>query len=342
MPTRPTIADLAREARVSVSTIDRILSGRGKVKPATVEHVLATAERVGFHAVGTIRSRQGSEAPQRSFGFLLNDRSRMFYDQLGRTIAREVAGLGSVQGRAVISHLADPDPDITAEALLELGSRCDAVAAVCIDHPRVNLAVEQLAARGVPVLAMLSDISSAARRGFVGANDWQLGRTAGWFVRRLCPQGGEVAIVTGDPRYLCQQANAASFRTYISGTGGAELRIVEAPSTGESDARAAQIVRDLASRHPRLAAVMIAGGGLEGAAEGLRGHASPPLLMGTELTPRTRAALVDGRIDMILSHPSETIARSAVRALLQLVDGSAPRSPLQKSLPFEVLVAENC
>ena len=49
-------------------------------------------------------------------------------------------------------------------------------------------------------------VSSPQRRGFVGSNDWQLGRSAGWFVTRLCPQGGKIGLVPGNPRYMCQQS----------------------------------------------------------------------------------------------------------------------------------------
>ncbi|ANT60998.1 hypothetical protein AYJ57_11855 [Salipiger sp. CCB-MM3] len=339
---RLTISDLAREAHVSVSTIDRILSGRGKVKPATVEHVLATAERIGFHAVGSIRSRRGIEAPARSFGFLLNDRSRLYYELMSQQISREIAGLTSVQGRAIFSHISGPCPERTAEALLALGEKCDAIAAVCIDHPQVNMAVEELHARGIPVVAMLSDISSKHRRGFVGSNDWQLGRSAGWFVQRFCPQGGKVALMTGNPRYLCQQSHAASFRAFIQGATGSGLSILEAPSTDESDARAQQVVTALLHEHPDLAAIMLAGGGLEGAAEALRSHDRPPLLIGTELTERTRSALVSGRIDMILSHPGEAIAREAVHAMVRLLEGGKSGAEVQTSLPFEILIGENC
>ncbi|OCX65646.1 hypothetical protein BFP70_09170 [Thioclava sp. SK-1] len=49
---RSTVSDLARESGVSVSTIERIISGRGTVKTSTIEHVLNNAERIDFYAIG--------------------------------------------------------------------------------------------------------------------------------------------------------------------------------------------------------------------------------------------------------------------------------------------------
>ncbi|MBT9382443.1 LacI family DNA-binding transcriptional regulator [Pseudooceanicola sp. CBS1P-1] len=342
MSARITIADLAREAHVSVSTIDRILSGRGRVKPATVSHVLATAERIGFHAVGSIRSRRDTAVPVRTLGFLLNDRARQFYQALAHQITRDVASQTGIQGRAVFSHVADLDPARTAEALLALGEKCDAIAAVCIDHPKVNMAIEELAARGVPVLAMLSDISSARRRGFIGSNDWQLGRSAGWFARGLCPKGGKVALVPGSARYVCQQSMAAAFRAFMSELSVPHFTIVEAPPTQESDARAEQVVTALLRDHPDLSALFLTGGGLAGAARALRARSGPTVLIGNELTEETRGLLIGGEIDMILAHPAERIARETVRALVALLDEGDSPMPVQKVLPFDVLIGENC
>ena len=49
-----TIKDVAREAGVSVATVDRVLHGRPGVRRATVERVEETIERLGFrpHAAG--------------------------------------------------------------------------------------------------------------------------------------------------------------------------------------------------------------------------------------------------------------------------------------------------
>jgi LacI family transcriptional regulator len=339
---RPSITDLAKASQVSVSTIDRILSGRGYVKAATVEHVLAAAERIGFHAIGSIRSRMDEAAPERHFGFLLNSKDRRLYSRLAEQLAERTAAAPSVRGRAVIRHLPDLDPDAAASALLELGGQCDAVACVCIDHPRVNMAVADLAARKVPVVAMISDISSHERRGFVGSNDWQLGRTAGWFMRRLCHLPGPVALLVGSDRYLCQQAHEASFRSSLR-SGSAGLDVLEACSTDEADARGRAVMRQLLDRHPDLVGVMVAGGGLDGVTAALRERDRQQIVViGTELTEATQADLTAGSIDLILSHPISEIADQVVKSLVLVTDPKAPPQPIQHIIPFRILVSENC
>lgn len=347
MSKRLTIADLAREAHVSVSTIDRILSGRGTVKPATIKHVLATAERIGFHAIGSIRHRTGTSLPSRTFGFLLNSKEREFYVHLAAQLEMAVSTIPSIQGQIVIRYLSDLNPDDAAQQLALLGARCNAVGCVCIDHPRIALAVADLAQKGTPVIPMISDLSAPARYGFVGSNDWQLGRTAGWFVSRFCPQGGKVALMIGNQRYLSQQTHGAGFRSFL-GSEAPHLSLLELPPNGESDALAADIVQSALTQHPDLVAIMVAGGGLAGvvkafqhtqAAQGKR----RPLVIGNEWTSTTRAALADGWIDMILEHPVDRIARETVHLMAQATSGDSPQAPgRQTILPFQVHVPENC
>ena len=47
---RPTIANVAEAAGVSVATVDRVLNARHSVRETTAERVLAAAEAIGFHA----------------------------------------------------------------------------------------------------------------------------------------------------------------------------------------------------------------------------------------------------------------------------------------------------
>src|SRR5437868_4518344 len=102
---RPTIADLARAAQVSVSTVDRVLNARDPVRSATAARVLAAAESIGFHASSVIRQRLGRDRPGRTFGFLLQQRSSIFYQGLGRELGEAVQASPAISGRSVIEYM---------------------------------------------------------------------------------------------------------------------------------------------------------------------------------------------------------------------------------------------
>ena len=65
---RPTIADVAAAAQVSVATVNRVLSGQHAVRKATAQQVVQAAESLGFYAARALRSRVDVEPAKRTFG----------------------------------------------------------------------------------------------------------------------------------------------------------------------------------------------------------------------------------------------------------------------------------
>ncbi len=338
---RQTIADLARESGLSISTLERILSGRGGVKRATVEHVLQVAERMDFYALGAIRSHLGQTAPRRRLGLMVPASQRLFYDGMAGAFARETAALRRVAGEAVIRRVPGADPAEAAAALRALGAECDASACVTVDHPLVNRAIGDLAAAGIPVLPLLSEVSCGATAGFVGASDWQIGRTAGWFLERLPRQPLErIAMVSGHRLFRCQQTAEAGFRAYAQ----AEMpgtRILPTVFTGEEDRTAGQIVHDLMGAEQPPGGIFLCGGGVDGLLAALEQSGTPrPLVVALEVTQASRRALAEDRIDALLAHPAEEAVPVAVARLEALLSGSGAGGPAT-CLPFRILLKEN-
>ena len=78
MGKRATITDLAREAGVSVATVDRVLNRRLPVRENTALRVVAAAESIGYHATGLLKQRM-TEVKPCTLGFLLQKRHDEFY-----------------------------------------------------------------------------------------------------------------------------------------------------------------------------------------------------------------------------------------------------------------------
>ena len=76
---RPTIADLARAAGVSVSTVNRILGGSELVRPATIRRVQEAAGEIGFYGMGVIDAQRKEAMPRFRLGFLLQQSHREWY-----------------------------------------------------------------------------------------------------------------------------------------------------------------------------------------------------------------------------------------------------------------------
>ena len=81
---RPTIADLAQASNVSVSTVDRVLSGRQSVRKATAEKVLSAAEAIGFYGTRPYVGASGRTAPRELSAFCCSSRTAHCIECSGR------------------------------------------------------------------------------------------------------------------------------------------------------------------------------------------------------------------------------------------------------------------
>src|SRR5215813_15604662 len=127
---RPTIADLAREAGVSVATVDRVLNKRHPVREDTARRVLAAAEAIDFYAAGLIKHRLNKEMPHRTLAFLLQKGGDYFYQQLAADLAEATRHSPAIQGHPIVEFMDELVPSLIARKLREAGSKADAVAVV--------------------------------------------------------------------------------------------------------------------------------------------------------------------------------------------------------------------
>ena len=338
---RPTIADLARAADVSISTVDRVLNGRNPVRRDKAERVLATARAIGFHAEQAIRQRLTSEKPERVFGFILLREKGSFYGAVAQALAQAVETAATIRGRVKLVFQEDQTPAAVADSITALAKSVDAMAIVAADHPRVSQAIDQVSARGVPVISLISDLTATTRAGYVGLDNWKVGRTAGWAMAHLCHQPGKVGILVGSHRYLCQDTAEMSFRSYLR-EHAPDFSILKSVITFEDAGYAYENTLDLLKRTADLAGLWVAGGGIEGVVQAVTdsGTAGRLVTVGRDLTADTRAALIDGTVTLMLSHPQQAMAAATVGAMIEASSGASPGFQ-QVLLPFDLWTAEN-
>lgn len=339
MARRATIQDLADLAGVSVSTIDRILNGRDKVRAATAERVLAAAEELQFYALPTLRMRLQVEKPRHRIGFLLQQSHRNFYRQIAQAL-RQAAAETSEPVEVVIEHMDDLSPEAVADRMLQLGDEVQALCVVSAKHARISHAIETLAEKGVPTYGLISELTASGGAGYVGLDNWRVGRTAAWAVTGLCKSPGPVGILVGNHRYHCQELNEQGFRSYCR-EHAPGFTLLEPLQTFEDNSIARDVTELLLRKEPGLVGLYVSGGGMFGVLEALResGKAGTVLTVGHELTEHTRLGLMDGALSMVLAHPITRLAYEAVDQISRDLRQGHVQS--KRLLNFEMFVPEN-
>ena len=327
---------------MSVATVDRVLNRRHPVRAETGRRVVAAAEAIGYHATGLLKQRLSQAAPQRTFGFLLQKQGDYFYRQLAADLAEATRNSAIIQGRSIVEFMDELVPSTIAGKLREVGGKADAVAVVAVDHPHVNAAVEELQNKGVPVFTLLSDLSSPARAGYLGIDSRKAGRIAGWTISRVARKPGRVGILVGSHRYLGQELAEISFRTYLRECAP-EFQPLE-PIVNLDDQRIAyEATIDLLASNADLVGIYAAGGGMEGMIRAIRDEQAGDRVVSVcnELIPDTRAALIDGIVDLVIATPTKLLAAKTIESMAATLANAATESLKQIILPAELYISEN-
>lgn len=317
MVSRPTITDLAKKAGVSVATVDRVLNRRLPVREDTAIRVVQAAEAIGYHATDLLKRRL-AETPQRRFGFLLQKRDS-FYLTLGKELAAATKAAHAIDGKPTVEFIDELVPAMIAERIRQVAPKMDAVAVVAVDHPLVNEAIEEVVAQGKAVFTLLSDVSSTSRTGHLGLDGRKLGRTAAWTISRMAKQPGKIGILVGSHRYLNQELAEISFRSYMRELA-TEFTLLEPIVNLDDEAIAYEAVTEMLKSNPDLVGIYACGGGQDGLIRALQDEQAGARVIAVcnELTPTTRSALIDGTVDLVLSHPVVSMAAKLVEMMMKV------------------------
>ncbi len=342
MVKRPTIPDLANAAGVSVSTVNRVLNDADLVRQPTRERVLRAAQEIGFYGLGSIEHSVLSGRETHRLGILLQQGSRTFYRNLGEAIRRAAASYSDATVGLTLEYLDELSPDYVAERLTKLGQSCESVAVVAAQHPLVSDAIDLLLDDGIPVAGLIGPLSARGNVGFVGLDNWQVGRTAAWAFSKIVKVPGKIGILVGNHRSRNQDLNESGFRSYFR-EHAAEFSLLEPLATYESAAVARELTEQLLNEHPDLCGLFISGGGITGALAGLRAmpRRNDFVAVGYELFDATRTALIDGTLTMVISHPLEAFARETISTMIRAKKAGPEAGAQQVSLGFDIYTSEN-
>lgn len=337
---RPTVIDIAKEAGVSLATVDRVMNARPGVREKTVMRVNAAIDRLGYVrdvAAATLARRR----PWR-VAYVLPDSPNAFLASLRTAI--EAAAELAAHDRAEVNTVTVPTLDSTAyaralDALLEEG--IDGLAIMAPETPQVRDAIRRVTAAGVPTVALVSDQPHSARDRFVGIDNVRAGRTAAMLVGRFVGRPrARVMVLAGSMMLRDQMERRLGFDAVMREAFPAFDILPTVEARDDAEALARLLPAALAAQGP-VDAIYSVGAGNRGLIQVLRGMPGPrPVTVVHELTPPVRAALEDGTLDAVITQDVGHVARSALR-VLRARSERLPIDPGQEQIRIEILIREN-
>lgn len=338
---RPTVNDIAREAGVSLATVDRVLNARPGVREKTI---LAVNDAI--RTLGYIRNVAAANlARQRIYRFLfvLPDAQTQFVTSLRAAITDAARGplAESCEVMVVTAPLRDPHAMVTAVAKYR-ETPLDGCAIMAHETPDVRDLIIHLKAEGTAVVSLITDQPQAPRDHFVGIDNEAAGRTAAVLLGRFVgKRPGKVAVVVSSMQARDMVERRLGFDRVMA-ERFPDLQVL--PSIEGHDDRhlTEQITTACLASHDGVVAVYVAGAGTRGVTEALStaGLGENLVVVAHELTAHTRAGLVDGAIDAVIAQDVGHLARSALRVLRAKTDRLAIDAG-QEQINITVLLREN-
>ncbi|WP_097900290.1 LacI family DNA-binding transcriptional regulator [Streptomyces sp. b94] len=324
------IKDVAAEAGVSVATVSRVLNGHPSVSQEARTRVLAAVEALGYRPNAVARSLRTAQT--RTLGLVISDVLNPYFTELARFVEEEARALGY----SVIIGNADERPDLQDHHVRTLIDR------------RIDGLLVSPADGGTPLL-----------------RDVALSGTPMVFVDRWIP-GIDVPVVRADGTGAVRDLVA-----HLYGLGHRRLAIIAGPAaTTTGDERVEAFRGALRDHGLALPDAYIGQGDFQAASgrratEGFLELAEPPevvfaadnlMALGALDAIRGRGLRVPDDIALAafddipwfvhtgppitaVAQPTADLARAAVRALADRIEGRTPQSV---TLPARLVVRRSC
>jgi LacI family transcriptional regulator len=318
----PTILDIARVSGVGTATVDRVLNGRGGVREATRDKVLAVVAQLN----GGTGPEPMVASVRRRIAFL-TESGPSFNRSLQEAVEEYGATREDVACDFTAISAADVDPVRFAQQIERTAAEADGLVLVAREDLTINRAVRAVSARGVPVVCLATDLPSSGRLAFVGSDQTAAGASAAYLMGRVIGErAGKVLLVISAP-YRGQEERELGFRRVLRAEF-AHLNVEERVNSNDDIESAYQNVRRYIEEHgPPVGVYNVAAGNVGIArALGEEGLGGKAVFVGHELNANSRTLLESGGMDFVIGHDVDREVALSAETILAHLDGRPPRA----------------
>lgn len=336
---KPTVNDIARHAGVSLATVDRVLNARPGVRRVTIDRVNKAIEELGY-----IRDTAAANLARRRiyrFVFLLPDIKSEFIDALQGQINTQAVALSAERALLRVRRVTAFDSRAIVMALDELNPQeTNGVALIGPETPAIRDAIGRTRARGIVVVALLSDLPSSERDHFIGVDNTLAGQTAAQLMGRFIhAEKGRILVLTNSRLARDHLERRHGFDKIIA-TQFPRFRVLPSIESRDDKMLAEHIMPELLNTWDDIRGIYATTSTDHGLVEFLGEQPLEIVVIAHELTPSSRNALERGIFDALICQDTGHIVRSAVRLMRATID-SAPYNATQERIRIEIFLREN-
>ena len=328
--------EIAVEAGVSASTVDRVLNERGSASDKARRKVIAAARRLG---VPRILPSAAHELIH--IDVLLPDNRTPFFLRLRSALASAC----SILDKRILVHrriVRETDERSLIQAIIKPSYRRRGLIIAAPDTRAVRNALEDAFDRGEAVVTVVSDVADVPGIAYFGIDNYRAGRTAGFIMGRFARRPGRVMFLSGRNDYAAHQQRTAGCRDALNASFP-NLRCDSSSFETLDDDYRCFVAVAKAMRSTELAGIYNSGAGSAGITRALEQFDPEHSItwITHELSDDHRQYLLSGALAMVIDQDPDMQATMALRYLVERLDSNGVKNSRISRCEFHLYFPEN-
>ena len=332
----PRFIEIAVEAGVSPSTVDRVLNERGSASKKARQKVIAAAQKLG---VPRILPSAAHELVH--IDVLLPDNTTPFFLRLRGALTRSCA----ILDKRIVVHrriVREADEASLVSAIIRPPYRRHGLILAAPDTQAVRQALREVLDRRESVATVVSSVAGVEGIAYFGIDNYRAGRTAGLVMGRFARRPGRIMFLSGRNDWAGHQQRTAGCREALTGSFASLHCDTSSFETLDDEYRCFVAVTE-AMRSGELAGIYNSGAGSAGIKSALEQFDPERSVtwITHELSDDHRQYLQSGALAMVIDQDPDMQAFMALRHLVESTNPNPTKTSSAFGCEFRVYFTEN-
>ncbi len=312
-----TIKDISEVSGISRGTVDRVLNGRGRVRPEKEAIIKDVATKLGYKPNLAGKALAARKKPI-VIGVVLPSFGNPFFDDVINGIRSAENDLVDYGVKVIIKSVKGYDSKQQIHEINALEHKVNAMILTPMDDEAFVIKIDELMDKGISVITMNTDIENSKRLCYVGSDYFKGGEIACGLLGLLTGGKAKIGILAGSDKVLGHIQRIEGFKKVMQ-KRFPDFSITGISQTKDDDQIGFVAAKDLLIEHPDTNAIFIVAAGSYGVYKAIRdlhktqNENSKFTIISFDMVPETREMMKQGIVKATISQQPFVQGYEAVR-----------------------------